>query len=100
MEFKTRKPSCKASFPLMLLAGIEGAGKTWAAVEATGMESVDRAFFIEVGESQADAYGAVPGADFEIIEHDGPLGRFVGLSTGPPSRPRPRANTTSSSSTR
>ena len=78
MEFKTRKPSCKASFPLMLLAGIEGAGKTWAAVEATGMESVDRAFFIEVGESQADAYGAVPGADFEIIEHDGTVGQIRG----------------------
>lgn len=70
-EFKTRKPSGRASFPLMLLAGQEGTGKTWAAVEATAMESVDRAFFIEVGESQADAYGAVPGADFEIIEHDG-----------------------------
>lgn len=72
-EFKTRKPSGRASFPLMLLAGQEGTGKTWAAVEATAMESVDRAFFIEVGESQADAYGAVPGADFEIIEHDGTI---------------------------
>lgn len=72
-EFKTRKPSGRASFPLMLLAGQEGTGKTWAAVEATAMESVDRAFFIEVGESQADDYGAVPGADFEIIEHDGTI---------------------------
>lgn len=72
-EFKTRKPSGRASFPLMLLAGQEGTGKTWAAVEATAMESVDRAFFIEMGESQADAYGAVPGADYEIIEHDGTI---------------------------
>lgn len=72
-EFKTRKPSGRASFPLMLLSGQEGTGKTWAAVEATAMESVDRAFFIEVGESQADAYGAVPGADYEIIEHDGTI---------------------------
>lgn len=78
MEFTTRKPSCKASFPLMLLAGTEGAGKTWSAVEATGMQSVDRAFFIEVGESQADAYGAVPGADFEIIEHNGTVGQIRG----------------------
>lgn len=72
-EFKTRKPSGRASFPLVLLSGQEGTGKTWAAVETTAMEQVDRAFFIEVGESQADAYGAVPGADFEIIEHDGTI---------------------------
>lgn len=78
MNFKTRKPSCKASFPLVLLAGVEGAGKTWAAVESTAMPTVDRAFFIEVGESQADAYGAVPGADFEIIEHDGTVGQIRG----------------------
>ena len=78
MEFKTRKPSCKASFPLMLLAGIEGAGKTWAAVESTSMSAVDKAFFIEVGESQADAYGAVPGADFLIVEHDGTVGQIRG----------------------
>lgn len=78
MNFTTRKPSCRASFPLILLAGIEGAGKTWAAVEATAVSAVDRAFFIEVGESQADAYGAVPGADFEIIEHDGTVGQIRG----------------------
>ncbi|WP_288855658.1 AAA family ATPase [uncultured Corynebacterium sp.] len=75
-NFTTRKPSCKASFPLMLLAGVEGAGKTWAAIEATGMEQADRAFFIEIGESQADAYGAIPGADFDIIQHNGTLGNI------------------------
>lgn len=74
MQRTTRKPTGKASFPLVLLAGVEGAGKTWAAVEATAMEEVDRAFFLEIGESQADAYGAIPGADFEIVEHDGTVG--------------------------
>lgn len=70
-EYTTRKPSCRPAYPLILLAGIEGAGKTWAAVEATTMEKVGRAFFIEVGESTADTYGAIPGAGFEIVEHDG-----------------------------
>lgn len=73
MTLQTRKPTGKASYPLILLAGGEGSGKTWAAVEATGMPTVDRAFFLEIGEGMADEYGAVPGARFEIIEHDGTI---------------------------
>lgn len=75
-QFNTRKPSGIQSSPVILLAGVAGAGKTWAAVEATAVPEVDRAFFIEIGEGVADAYGAVPGADFEIIEHDGSIGQI------------------------
>lgn len=75
-NFNTRKPTGRPSFPLVLMSGVEGSGKTWAAAEATGMEAVGRAFFIEVGESMADEYGNVPGADFEIIEHNGTLGQI------------------------
>ena len=75
-QFNTRKPSGIQSSPVILLAGVAGAGKTWAAVEATAIPEVDRAFFIEIGEGVADAYGAVPGADFEIIEHDGSIGQI------------------------
>lgn len=74
MTITTRKPTGKTSWPFVLLAGVEGGGKTWAAVEATGMDSVDQAFFIELGEGMADEYGQVPGADFQIIEHDGTVG--------------------------
>ena len=74
MTITTRKPTGKTSWPFILLAGVEGGGKTWAAVETTAMEQVDRAFFIELGEGMADEYGQVPGADFEIIEHDGTVG--------------------------
>ena len=75
-QFNTRKPSGIQSAPVILLAGVAGAGKTWAAVEATAAPEVHRAFFIEIGEGVADAYGAVPGADFEIIEHDGSIGQI------------------------
>lgn len=74
MTFQTRKPTGKVAFPMILLAGEAGSGKTWASVEATSMEEVHRAFFIEIGEGQADEYGAVPGARFEIVETDGTLG--------------------------
>lgn len=76
MNFKTRKPTGVQSAPVILLAGIAGAGKTWSAVEMSAMESIDRCFFIEIGEGVADAYGKIPGADFEIIEHDGSIGQI------------------------
>lgn len=75
MEFRTRKPTGVQSAPVILLAGIAGAGKTWSAVEMSAMESIDRCFFIEIGEGVADVYGKIPGADFEIIEHDGSIGQ-------------------------
>lgn len=75
MQFTTRKPTGQAAFPTILLAGVPGGGKSWAAAEATGWEHVDRAYFIELGEGVADEYGSVPGADFEIIEHDGTIGQ-------------------------
>lgn len=74
MAITARKPTGRTAWPFILLAGVEGGGKTWAAVEATTMEEVHRAFFIELGEGMADEYGQVPGADFEIIEHDGTVG--------------------------
>lgn len=74
MTITTRKPTGRTAWPFILLAGVEGGGKTWAAVEATTMPQVHRAFFIELGEGMADEYGQVPGADFEIIEHDGTVG--------------------------
>lgn len=75
MEFRTRRPTGVQSAPVILLAGIAGAGKTWSAVEMSAMESIDRCFFIEIGEGVADVYGKIPGADFEIIVHDGSIGQ-------------------------
>lgn len=77
-EYQTRRPTGQASWPIVILAGVEGSGKTWSAVEASGMDLIDRAFFLEVGERMADEYGAVPGADFEIVEHDGTWGNILG----------------------
>lgn len=71
MTLKTRKPTNAPSWPLILLAGEAKTGKTYRAAEFTGDERVGRSFFLDLGEGSADEYGAVPGADYEIIEHDG-----------------------------
>lgn len=71
MALKTRRPTGAISWPLILLAGEAKTGKTWAAAAFTGDERVGRSFWLDLGEGCADEYGAVPGADYEIIEHDG-----------------------------
>lgn len=70
-EFQTRRPSGQAAYPIALLAGVEGGGKSWTAAAATGLPYFKRSFWLEVGEQMADEYGDVPGADYEIIDHDG-----------------------------
>ncbi|MCJ7859238.1 AAA family ATPase [Corynebacterium kalidii] len=70
-QLRTRRPTGQVSWPIIILAGVEGGGKTWSAVEATSMDLIDRSFFLEVGERMGDEYAAVPGSDYEIVEHDG-----------------------------
>ena len=71
MALKTRKPTGATSWPLILLAGEAKTGKTYRAAEFSGDERIGRTFWLDLGEGCADEYGAVPGADYEIIEHDG-----------------------------
>lgn len=79
-NYSTRKPTGRPAWPLILLAGIEGGGKSWAAVEATGLPTVGRAFYLELGERMADEYGNVPGANFEIVEHNGTFNDLLGAA--------------------
>ena len=67
----TRKPTGKPPWPILLLAGIEKAGKSYTAAALSTSDLVDRTFWIEVGEGSADQYGAMPGSRYEIVQHDG-----------------------------
>lgn len=71
MTLKTRKPTGLPSWPIVLLAGPEGTGKSWAAASASASELVGRTLWIGIGEDDPDEYGIIPGADFEIVEHAG-----------------------------
>lgn len=70
-KLRTRKPSCRVAWPLILLAGEMKSGKSYCAAQFTGDPRVGRAFWLDLGEGCADEYGLVPGADYEILEHDG-----------------------------
>jgi hypothetical protein len=71
MTLKTRKPTGAVPWPLILIEGEEKAGKTWSCAELTASNKVGRCFWIDLGEGAADEYGAIPGANYEVVEHDG-----------------------------
>lgn len=70
-ELKTRKPTGKPPWPMILLAGGEKTGKSWAAAAFSASAMIGRTFYVELGEHYADEYGSIPGARYEIVEHDG-----------------------------
>lgn len=69
-----RHPSGLPSWPVLLLAGREKAGKSYSAALASASNLIDRTFWVSFGEKDPDEYGAIKGARFEIAEHDGTLG--------------------------
>ncbi|WP_435060388.1 hypothetical protein [Streptomyces sp. bgisy060] len=70
---KSRRPTGLPNPPLVLLTGLEKTGKSFAAAQGTGSELIGRSYWIEIGgtEGTADYYGRIPGADYEIVPHDG-----------------------------
>ncbi|WP_067565946.1 AAA family ATPase [Nocardia acidivorans] len=71
MALRTRKPTGKTPWPFILIEGGEKTGKSWAMAELTASDRVGRAFWLDLAEGAADEYAAIPGADYEVIEHNG-----------------------------
>lgn len=68
---KTRKPTGLPSWPITLIAGAQKAGKSYAAAQASASDLINRTLWIGIGEDAPDELGALEGARFEIVEHDG-----------------------------
>lgn len=88
MALQTRKPTGLPSWPIGLLAGKEKTGKSWACAQASASPLVDRTLWIGIGEDDPDEYGVVPGADFEIVVHDGSYRGILGAVRDAVSEPR------------
>ena len=71
MTLKTRKPTGKPPWPILLIAGIEKSGKSYAAAAASASKLIGRTLWVPVGEDDPDELGGIDGARFEIVEHDG-----------------------------
>lgn len=71
------KPTCRVPWPTALIEGGEKAGKSTEAAKFTGCGRFSRSFWLELGtEGTAEWYGLVPGAAYEVLEHDGKLTSF------------------------
>lgn len=67
----TRKPTGRPSWPILLIAGAEKTGKSYSCAEASASDLIDRTLWVGIGEDAPDELGALAGARFEIVEHDG-----------------------------
>jgi hypothetical protein len=77
MAIKTRKPTGAVPWPLILIEGSEKSGKTWACATFSGSKRLGQMYWIDLGEGSADEYGAIPGADYLIVEHDGSFAQIL-----------------------
>lgn len=87
-RLKTRRPTGKPTWPMLLLAGGEKCGKSYAASALSASDLVDRTFWVEIGEGSADLYGALPGARYEIVEHDGSFPSLLEVAEAIVAQPR------------
>lgn len=78
MAIRTRKPTGAVPWPLILLEGGEKAGKSWACAELSASEKVGQTYWLDLSEGAADEYGAVPGARYLVVEHNGTWQDIVG----------------------
>lgn len=78
MAIRTRKPTGAVPWPLILLEGAEKAGKSWACAEFSASEKVGQTYWIDLNEGAADEYGAIPGARYLVVEHDGTWQDIIG----------------------
>lgn len=81
MTLKTRKPTGAVPWPLILIEGPEKSGKSWACAELSASSRVGQTYWIDLGEGAADEYGAIPGARYLVVEHDGTWSSLVDAVT-------------------
>jgi hypothetical protein len=76
-QIRARKPTGAVPYPLILVEGEEKAGKSWAAALLSKSPRVGATYWIDLGEGGADEYGAIPGARYLVVEHDGTYAQIL-----------------------
>jgi hypothetical protein len=77
VTLKTRTPTGVVPWPLILVEGPEKSGKSWACAELSTSDRVGQTYWIDLGEGAADEYGAVKGARYLVVDHDGSWGDII-----------------------
>jgi hypothetical protein len=74
----TRPPTGRVPWPLILIEGGEKSGKSWACAQFSASDRIGQMYWIDLGEGSADEYGAIPGARYLVVEHDGTWDQIYG----------------------
>lgn len=69
MVLVTREPTGLPAWPMILLAGVPKAGKSYLAAEASASDLVGATYWISFGEDDPDEYGQI--GRFHIAQHEG-----------------------------
>lgn len=77
MAPRTRKPTGAVPWPLILLEGGEKSGKSFTSALLSTSEKVGTTYWLDLGEGAADEYGAIPGARYEVLVHDGSWANII-----------------------
>jgi len=93
MTIHSRKPTGKPSWPLTLAAGGEGSGKSYLAAVASASDLIGRTYWIGYGEADPDEYSMIPGADFDIVQHDGTVNMVKAIVREIAAQPKPEKPT-------
>jgi hypothetical protein len=75
---RTRQPTSRVPWPLILIEGAEKSGKSWACAELSASPRIGQTYWLDIGEGSGDEYGAVPGARYLMIDHDGSWTDIIG----------------------
>lgn len=76
-RLRTRKPTGKVPWPMILVAGEAGAGKSYSLAQLSASDKVSDTYWLDLGEGSADEYAVLPGADYAVLEHDGTYGQIL-----------------------
>jgi hypothetical protein len=68
---RTRKPTGRVPWPLILIEGGEKSGKSWACAQFSTSPRIGQMYWVDLGEGSADEYGAIPGANYAIVDPAG-----------------------------
>lgn len=68
---RTVAPTGRASWPRILLSGEAGAGLAWTAADFSRDSRLGGMYWLSVAGEDAHALGAVDGARYDILDHDG-----------------------------
>jgi AAA domain len=77
-HLRTRPPTRRVPWPLILIEGGEKSGKSWACAELSASPRVGQTYWLDLGEGAGDEYGAIPGARYLVIDHDGSWADIIG----------------------